>query len=126
MNFSAKQIVIVVVAGAVLWLAAALCIRYLGFAIFDFGVAHTVAYFALFPITWVFVRLVQNLAELSDEDVFLGIGASTMTAVLLNGLALAMYPDLYSLSFEIQVAGAAFILWGAGVTLAVAWWESRR
>jgi hypothetical protein len=125
MSLTPRQNIIVVAAGIILWFAAALCVQYLGPWLFDFGLKHALFYVLLIPITWPFVVAIEKIAGLTKETLFLGIGIGTATALFLDGLAFAWFPSLYGLSAEIRLAGAASILWGAGVFLAIACWRGR-
>jgi len=125
MSLSNRQLVIVIAAGVVLWFAAAMCVRYLGPWLFDFGVIQILLYVLLVPITWCFIWVIQKLAGLTRDNLFRGIGIGTASALFLDGIAFAWFPAFYSLSADIRLAGAASILWGAGVFLAVACWMTR-
>ncbi len=125
MSLTTRQTATVVATGIVLWFVAAMAIRYFGSWLFDFGLKHILFYVLLFPISFPFVLLLEKLAGLTKDTVFAGVSIATMAALFLDGIAIAFFPGFYSLSFEIQLAGAASILWGAAVFIALGWWRSR-
>ena len=125
MSLTTRQTVIVVVTGIVLWFVAAMAIRFFGSWLFDFGLKHILFYVLLFPVSFPFVLLLEKIADLTKDTVFAGVAVATMAALFLDGIAIAFFPGFYSLSFEIQLAGAASILWGAAVFISLGWWRSR-
>jgi len=125
MSLTTRQTTIVIATGIVLWFVAAMAIRFFGSWLFDFGLKHILFYVLLFPISFPFVLLLEKLAGLTKDNIFAGVAVATMAALFLDGIAIAFFPGFYSLSFEIQLAGAASILWGAAVFIALGWWRSR-
>jgi hypothetical protein len=111
--------------GAVLWLAAALLLRWLGpMGVYE-GWARVLMFLAIVPATLPFIPLFAKVAGLSRDQIFAGFGFGTATAICLDGLALSWTPWLYG--GETYVAGAgATILWGGGVGLFLAWILGRR
>jgi len=126
MSLSHRQIAIVAALGAILWFAAAMVARDAGPFLFDQGWRHVLLYLGLFPVTWPFVILFRAAADLSKDNLFAGVAVGTMTALFLDGAAFAWLPTLYGPSTDNQLAGAASILWGAGVFLFIGWIMSRR
>jgi hypothetical protein len=116
-GLSARQVMILVGLGAVLWFAAALLLGLLApHGIYE-GWGRVILYAAIVPGTWPFVLLLARAAGLRGPDVFTGVAVALAAATLLDGIALAWAPTLYGETVE-HVAGAgAAILWGAGVFL---------
>jgi hypothetical protein len=111
--------------GAVLWLAAALLLRWLGpMGVYD-GWARVVLFLAIIPGTIPFIPLFAKVAGLNRDQLFAGFSFGTATAVCLDGLALSWTPWLYGGPDYVAGAGAT-ILWGGGVGLFLAWIMGRR
>jgi hypothetical protein len=114
------------VQGAVLWLVFALLLRWLGpMGIYKGGLKAAI-YLLAIPLTVPVVFQVERLAKLRREQVFTGMAVGTMSAVLLDGLALGFFPRLYGETVEMWAGAGALILWGGGGGLALGWWRTRR
>lgn len=124
-DLSTSQRLRCAVMGAVLWLFAALLLRWLGpMGIYD-GWARVLLFAAIVPGTLPFVLLVEKTAALARSQLFAGISFGTATAVCLDGLALSWTPGLYG--GEAYLAGAgATILWGGGVGMFLAYLVGQR
>ncbi len=112
--------------GIVLWFVAAVSYR-LGFeqGLFTGG-ALALNYLAGIPICWLSVQLVKWGASLQPSQVLPGLAFSTALAAFCDGIALAWYRDLYGHSPAAVLPGAAWILWGVGWILALAYLEGAR
>ena len=117
MPFTLRQIAILIVFGAILWFGAALLIRAIEPLGALRGTGVVIFYAALIPGTYPFILLARAIARLQPEQTVTAVGIATMTASLLDGTALMVYPALYGA--DRGGAGAA-ILWGVGVGLALA------
>lgn len=110
------QSVRLVIWGAGLWFAAALLTRWLE-PLGALGKPWVMlTYLLVVPGTVPVVYLTRRVAGLAKNQTALGIAITTAAATLLDGLALAWAPGLYC---SAGLAGAAAILWGAGVGLAL-------
>lgn len=120
-----SQITVTALLGAALWLGAALLLRVLGpLGIYDGG-TRILAYALTIPGTWPFVLLMERAARLSRQQVAIGYAVGTAAATMLDGVALAWFPELYG-SEVAHIAGAgAAILWGAGVGMVLAFVRNR-
>lgn len=126
LGLTGGQVISCLVQGAVLWLAAALLLRWLGpMGIYE-DPSRILLYLLVIPGTWPFVIQVEKLAKLRRDQVFTGMAVGTMMAVLLDGLALAWFPRLYGETIEMWAGAGAAILWGAGVGLALGWLRTRK
>jgi hypothetical protein len=111
--------------GAVLWLAAAFLLRWLGpMGVYE-GWARVVLFLAIVPGTVPFIPLFARVAGLARDQLFTGFSVGTATAICLDGLALSWTPGLYGGPDYVAGAGAT-ILWGGGVGLFLAWIMGRR
>jgi hypothetical protein len=116
---TARQLVILSVIGAVLWLAFALLIRVLGpMGVFD-GSNRVWLYLAVIPGTLPMIPVIRRLAGLAPNQNTIGMAIGTASAIMLDGLALSWIPWLYADTVELVAAAGAVILWGGGVGLAL-------
>lgn len=66
------------------------------------------------------IMIARALAKLSDDQTMAGIAVVTATALLLDGVAHAWFPQIYGTDPALIVKGAAAIFCGAAVGLALA------
>lgn len=117
MTLTSRQIAILIAFGALLWFGVALLIRRLepSGALHGFGVV--ILYAALIPGTYPLILLTRAIARVRPEQTLTAVVIATMTASLLDGAALMVYPALYGAD---RGGAGASILWGVGVALAFA------
>jgi hypothetical protein len=116
-GFSGIQLAILMVIGAALWFGAAVLLRSLAGAGWLEGEARALVYAFVIPGTIPFVMLTQALARLRAEQVAIGVAMVTATALLLDGAAVAWFPQLYGDTDARVLAASAAVLWGAGVAI---------
>lgn len=118
-DLSNQQLLRSAALGAVLWLFAALLLRWLGpMGVYE-GWARVLLFAAIIPGTVPFVFFFERVAGLHRRQLFAGFSIGTATAICLDGLTLSWAPWLFG--GEAYVAGAgATILWGGGVGLFLA------
>lgn len=113
--------------GIVFWFNAAMIIRFCGATVFTAGNPWLLLFFGLaIPLTLLSLLTTKAIARLRLVDLLEPVVIMTLTAALLDGLALAWFRSLYSTSFEVALHGAAWILWGAGLGLLFAYLLSTR
>jgi hypothetical protein len=116
---SRRQTLILVVYGIVLWFLAAMLVRFLApMGALD-GWARVLTYSLVVPATLPAVLIARRLARLGVAQTGIGLAVVTAAATLCDGIALAWFPALYAAEEHLVLAGAAVILWGAGVGLAL-------
>jgi len=121
-QLSARQFAILVVSGIVFWFLGAVLIRAVEPLGALEGYGAVLFYALLVPGTWPAIPLARKLASLRGDQTALGITIATGTAILFDGCALRLIPDLYGPN----IAGAgAVILWGGGVALMLGVWMNR-
>jgi len=111
---TARQTFIPLAYGAVVWIAAAMVIRFWRAALFDRGAIHAVLYFAPLVAGFLFVWLGAKLAGLTAENLVEGTAVAVTIALFLDGAALAWFGSLYGDFMANQPYGAASLLWGVG------------
>lgn len=114
------QIAILLITGAVLWFLAALIVRYFGPIGAFAGIWWFIAYAVAIPVTAVFIWTGWRLAGLVRAQVLVGATIMTGIATLLDAVALSWFRTLYGTDDTIILGGAAYILWGVGLALAMA------
>ncbi len=112
--------------GAGYWLLAALFVRAFGAFFFTGNTpALLVLYAASVPGTWLLIRNARWLGRLAPAEVLDAVVVMTWTAAVLDGVAITFFGSLYGTSAPVVMLGAAWILWGAGWGLGVAYLMKR-
>jgi hypothetical protein len=120
-NLSSKQLLIVISLGVFFWFAFAMVIR-LGNGLGIFGGAIGAVTFLLsIPIAWFLILGIKAIAGLHTGQVMSGLGISSATAGLCDGIALTWMPSLYGNESSAALLGAAYIIWGVGIILILAY-----
>jgi hypothetical protein len=114
---SKSQIIFSIIYGVILWFLAAMIVRYIGPMGAFVGTALVITYALVIPGTVPFVIIGQHLMGLDKGQIASSIMITTATALLLDGIAFNFFRSLYGTDPAIIMAGAALILWGAGVGL---------
>lgn len=125
-HLSARQTMISIVVGVVLWFAAALLLRAIGPMGAYEGGTRALVYAATIPGTVPFVYLLRSVAGLGIGQTAPGMALAVMAATLCDGVALAWFPSLYGTGVDLHAGAGAAILWGAGVALALGFALERR
>ena len=120
LTLSRGQIAILIGLGAALWLLAAVLIKILSPLGVHEGGWRVLLYALIAPGTYPFVLFTAWVAGLARDQIFTGYAVATMTAMLLDGMALAWLPQLYGSTVEDAANAGAVILWGAGLGLVIA------
>jgi hypothetical protein len=114
------QTVLLVISGAALWFLAAIILRAIAPLGAIEGGMRAVTYLLVIPGTLPFVLLVRKLVRLRPSQLFTGIGVATATALIIDGIVIAWFPQIYGGSLPHVTNCAAIILWGAGVGMVLA------
>jgi hypothetical protein len=123
---STRQTCILIAFGVAGWLGAALLIRFLEpYNVFA-GTARLWTYLLIIPGSVPLVWIGRAIAGLAKAQLGIAGAIFTATALLLDGLAVAWIPWLYGSSSAHVLAGAAAILWGAGVLIGLGFVMGRR
>ncbi len=118
---SPRQAFVCAALGAILWFVAAMLIKVLApMGVFE-GMARVWLYLTVIPGTVPFIWMIAKLAGLARHQIGVGTAFATMTAVLLDGIALAWLPALYADQIDHIASAGAVILWGAGVGMVIGW-----
>ena len=107
--------------GIALWLLFALLIRYvIPSAWFGSPVVSPLMFAGAIPGAWLLVRLCRQTAAMTSEQLVPGVAVASMAALLCDGTALTWAPHLYGADAASILPAAAWLFWGAGVCLALA------
>jgi Family of unknown function (DUF5367) len=118
MTMKKSQLFLFIALGIIFWFTAAMVIRFAGANVFSENNPLLILFFALaFPITYIFFFVTKLAAKVPYTAMLQPVVIMTLTAALLDGIALAFFRTLYAKSFEVALHGAAWILWGVGIGL---------
>ena len=114
-----RQTVMLALMGALFWFAAALVVRWTA-AGWTGRDGATVLVFVLIVIATIPALFMGARVAGVGREQFLAMGAIMVgVAALLDSIALTWFRPLYGTDPAIVLAGAAAILWGAGIALVV-------
>ena len=102
-----------------LWLVATAYIRYLPDA-FTGEVPGSLGFVTSFPMAWASIWLVQRLGALAPGQLLSGVSLVGAAAMMIDGAALRFFPQAYGSDPLVLRLGAAWLLWGYGVSLGIA------
>ena len=112
-----RQTVMLALMGALFWFAAALVVRWTA-ADWAGRDGATVLVFVLIVIATIPALFMGARVAGMGREQFLAVGAIMVgVAALLDSIALTWFRPLYGTDPAIVLAGAAAILWGAGIAL---------
>ena len=118
-QISRSQYAILAAYGALLWFLAAMLVRVLAPMGALEGSARLLTYALVIPGTIPAILIGLKITSVTRSNFVLAVAMMTAAAGLLDGIALAWFPALYGDNVAHVLAGAAVILWGAGVALAL-------
>jgi hypothetical protein len=103
--------------GVVVWLVFLIFIRVLGTNVFTIGnPLLPILYVLAIPMILVTIYVISAITRVPIQDMPMPMFVMTFTALLLDGLAVG-FTGAYGDSHEQIRAGAALLLWGAGLGL---------
>ena len=112
--------------GFVFWLEAVLFIRFWGENLFFNGNPWLLPWLGLsIPIAWVLVKTGAVIGKVKGNDILKATVLMSITALLLDGIGLTWFQNWYGIAPTQLLLAAAWLLWGAGIGLAIGYWESR-
>lgn len=110
---------------AVLWFAATAYIRLWPAALID-PVMGPMGFVTTFPMAWLSIWLVLRLGGLTPRQLPAGAALVGGLAMVIDGAALRFAPQAYGTQETVLRLGAAWLLWGYGVSLIIALLWARR
>jgi hypothetical protein len=116
-----QQLLVVSSLGVFFWFAFAMLIQ-LGNRLRIFGgMIGALTFLGSIPVAWLLILVIKAMAKLAAGQIFTGLGISSAIAGLCDGIALTWLPSLYGNEASTALLGAAYILWGVGVILILAY-----
>jgi len=112
MTLRPVQIVKLILLSVGLWLAATLYIRDLPEAL-----AGSTAFVTALPEGWLSVVVIRYAGGLVRDQLLTGVGVVGAVAMMIDGVALHWLPQAYGTDPTDLRNGAAWLLWGYGVSL---------
>ncbi len=120
-NKKSINAILFVTLGAIFWFEALLFIRFGGAALFVNGNPWLLFLFvASIPVAWFSVKISAIVGKIDGDDLLSAVVIMAVTATLLDGMALTWFQSWYGLSQEGLLLAAAWLLWGVGISLALA------
>lgn len=113
------QTIRLVLLSLTLWVAATLYIRLLPDALTD-PLQGNLGFATTLPMAWLSVWLVKKCGRLSTDQLISGVAVVGAVAMMIDGAALRWQHQIYGPDGTAVRLGAAWLLWGYGVSLAVA------
>ena len=113
------QTIRLVLLSLALWLAATLYIRFLPNALTD-PLRGNLGFLTTLPMAWLSVWLVKICGRLTVDQLIPGVAVVGAVAMMIDGAALRWTHQIYGSNETAVRLGAAWLLWGYGVSLAVA------
>jgi hypothetical protein len=110
--------------GVGLWVLATLYIHFVP-AAFTSPLHSALSFVTAVPIGWLCIRLVRRTARLERSQLVAGTALVGAVTMMIDGLALRFFPWVYSGAPEVFRPASAWLLWGYGVSLAIALWLAR-
>lgn len=102
-----------------LWLVATAYIRFLPDA-FTSPTMSALGFVTTLPMAWLSVWLIRKLGGLQTAQLLAGVALVGAIAMMLDGAALRFFPAAYGDNDHLLRLGAAWLLWGYGVSLGIA------
>jgi hypothetical protein len=117
--FTRAQTIRLAFVALALWLVATAYIRYLPDA-FTGPVTGPLGFITTFPMAWASIWLVRRLGALTPGQLLAGVSLVGAVAMMIDGAALRFFPQAYGSDPLVLRLGAAWLLWGYGVSLGIA------
>ncbi|QKS72662.1 DUF5367 family protein [Paenalkalicoccus suaedae] len=125
-TFTKQQTTGLVILGVVFWFTAALMVQFTGDFFFNGeAIRITMAFLLAIPVLLFFLAITIAALRIERNQTFEAVSIMTMVALLLDGLAMAFFRELYHSSYQVSHYGASWIMWGAGMGLLIAYIRSK-
>lgn len=116
---SIRQVVILCVVAVLFWVAALGWIRFFPAQIID-PLRGDLGFLTSIPVCWLCILAARRVAKLVPAQLVPGTAVVVALATLIDAAALRWLPALYSGSDQVCRLGAAWLLWGYGISLGIA------
>lgn len=123
---AAPRVSVLVALGVFFWFVAAMAFRLLGERVFSLDSPWVPLLFAsAVPVAWAFVEAGKRLSGARGGALMPAVSVMSATAMLLDALALVFVPALYGMPVASLLLVAAYLLWGVGLILFIAYLQAR-
>jgi|SRR5882724_8490214 len=112
------QVLVLIALSVAFWALATLYIRFLPGA-FTSPVQGAIGFITTLPIAWLSVVLTRSAARLSASQLLPGVAIVGALAMMIDGVMLRWFSAVYSADQIVVRLGAAWLLWGYGVSLCI-------
>lgn len=120
-----RQVVICAALAGVYWILATLCIRLDPGGVAP-GLRGDLSFATSVFASWFCVWLVCRLAKLEPHQILAGAMVVLGDAMLIDGAALRWFPTVYGVDDHLARTGAAWLLWGYGISAWIAFMIAER
>ncbi len=120
-----RQIAICGSLAVAFWGLATLCIRFDPAAVTT-GLRGDLAFALSIPVCWLSIRLTCRMARLQPDQILAGCMLVLGEAMLIDGIALRWFAFVYGVNDEVARTGAAWLLWGYGLSAWIAFVLAQR
>ena len=120
-----RQIAICAMLAFAFWAVAALAIHFDPGSVGP-GLRGDLGFAIGIPLCWLCIWLTCRLARLEPVQIPLGCLVVLSDAMLLDGVALRWFPTIYSADDHVGRLGAAWLLWGYGISAWIALFIAER
>ncbi len=120
-----RQVAILAGLGLLFWIGATAWIRCFPQWLED-PLECAMTFLASIPACWLCILAARRVARLSPEQLVVGTAVVVAVATLIDAAALRWMPGVYAGSDLVRRLGAAWLLWGYGVSLGIALLMQRR
>lgn len=114
-----SQALKLVLVSLALWVAATLYIRLFPSAMLD-PVMGGLSFLTTFLFAWLSIVFIRAVAGLNADQLIAGVSVVGTVAMMIDGAVLHWWPAIYGESDTVVRLGAAWLLWGYGVSLGIA------
>ena len=114
-----RQLIILCVMAVLFWVAALAWIRFFPDQIVD-PLRGDLGFLASIPVCWLCILVARRGAALGPAQLVPGTAVVVAVATLIDAAALRWLPALYSGDEQVCRLGAAWLLWGYGLSLGIA------
>jgi hypothetical protein len=114
-----SQCLKLVLVSLALWVAATLYIRFFPSAMLD-PVTGGLSFLTTFLFAWLSIVIIRVVAVLNADQLIAGVSIVGTVAMMIDGAVLHWWPAIYGESETVVRLGAAWLLWGYGVSLGIA------
>lgn len=111
-----------IILGIIFWFSGAITVKILGDYVFTESTPLKILMMVLaFPMLYSAVFISRKVAKLNRSEILTATVVMNFAATLLDGTFLVFYRHIYHNVYEISHYGAAWILWGGGAGVLIAY-----